>query len=588
MDDTESQLFRAVTCIRSNELEEAKLAIEECRNTMDPTIRSFISESYARAYMPCVVNLQNLAELEEIIAHLQRGASLTKPLPPNNSRPVRESFLQNHLNRESYVDVMPRVTPQSLRIAQQDDLGRLQKIWTARLLGVDRDIKVWQHVMLVRSLILEPKDDVDVWLKYARLCRKSGHLNLAASALASVGANVFMESISIDPNMPILNVHMLEQETNNPVVAFAYLKHLWAENKEELALRQLHFLIEALEAYDESDELVALRVQAYTQLGKWQVALTEPKKHSDTLFDQVLSCLNTATRLDPTNGKAWHEWALMNFRATESSRDDPAALERYASAAIHGFFKSISFGHRRYDVTKDVLRLLTLWFNYGGRSEVHSAMSLGLNEVSIDTWLEFIPQLIARLHSPALNMNTLLHQLLTRIGQHHPQALIYPITVASTSVGTKRKLAAEGILAAVRRHSPQLVQEAELVSRELIRVAILWNELWHGALEEASRLYFAVRDTKAMLNELAPLHKLMDGIGKTEEPTLREIAFYQAFARDLQQAKAWTDRYEMTQCTDDLSQAWDLYFNVFNRIKKQIANLSTLELANVGPRLLSV
>ena len=28
------------------------------------------------------------------------------------------------------------------------------------------------------------------------------------------------------------------------------------------------------------------------------------------------------------------------------------------------------------------------------------------------------------------------------------------------------------------------------VSEELIRVAILWHELWHEGLEEASRLYF--------------------------------------------------------------------------------------------------
>jgi FKBP12-rapamycin complex-associated protein len=28
------------------------------------------------------------------------------------------------------------------------------------------------------------------------------------------------------------------------------------------------------------------------------------------------------------------------------------------------------------------------------------------------------------------------------------------------------------------------------VSQELIRIAILWHEEWHEALEEASRLYF--------------------------------------------------------------------------------------------------
>lgn len=37
---------------------------------------------------------------------------------------------------------------------------------------------------------------------------------------------------------------------------------------------------------------------------------------------------------------------------------------------------------------------------------------------------------------------------------------------------------------------PKLVEEARLVSEELIRCAILWHELWHEALDDASRLYF--------------------------------------------------------------------------------------------------
>ena len=39
----------------------------------------------------------------------------------------------------------------------------------------------------------------------------------------------------------------------------------------------------------------------------------------------------------------------------------------------------------------------------------------------------------------------------------------------------------------MRVHSPSLVDQAELVSRELIRVAVLWHEQWHDALEDASR-----------------------------------------------------------------------------------------------------
>lgn len=53
---------------------------------------------------------------------------------------------------------------------------------------------------------------------------------------------------------------------------------------------------------------------------------------------------------------------------------------------------------------------------------------------------------------------------------------------------------------------PPAAAQAALVSTELIRVSILWHEVWHAALEEASRLYFQASDADAMLAALAPLH----------------------------------------------------------------------------------
>ena len=62
------------------------------------------------------------------------------------------------------------------------------------------------------------------------------------------------------------------------------------------------------------------------------------------------------------------------------------------------------------------------------------------------------------------------------------------------------------------------------VSTELIRMAILWHEMWHEALEEASRQYFGESNVEAMLNTLMPLHEMMAHNGPT---TLKEIAFVQ-------------------------------------------------------------
>lgn len=61
------------------------------------------------------------------------------------------------------------------------------------------------------------------------------------------------------------------------------------------------------------------------------------------------------------------------------------------------------------------------------------------------------------------------------------------------------------------------------MSEELIRVAILWHELWHEGLEEASRLYFGERNVKGMFATLEPLHQMME----RGPQTLKETSFNQ-------------------------------------------------------------
>jgi len=93
--------------------------------------------------------------------------------------------------------------------------------------------------------------------------------------------------------------------------------------------------------------------------------------------------------------------------------------------------------------------------------------------------------------------------------------------VATKSVKEQRKQAAEMILSNMREHSSALVQQAILVSEELIRVAILWHEQWHEGLEDASRLYFGEHNVPGMFGVLQPLHSLMEN----GPDTLKEISF---------------------------------------------------------------
>lgn len=58
----------------------------------------------------------------------------------------------------------------------------------------------------------------------------------------------------------------------------------------------------------------------------------------------------------------------------------------------------------------------------------------------------------------------------------------------------------------------ELCSQALIVSRELIRVAILWHELWHEGLEEASRLYFTEKNPDGMIAALEPLYEMLEQV----------------------------------------------------------------------------
>jgi FKBP12-rapamycin complex-associated protein len=54
----------------------------------------------------------------------------------------------------------------------------------------------------------------------------------------------------------------------------------------------------------------------------------------------------------------------------------------------------------------------------------------------------------------------MVNTLLTDVGRAHPQALIYPLTVASKSASRIRKKAASLVMDRLREHSPRLVEQA--------------------------------------------------------------------------------------------------------------------------------
>lgn len=59
-----------------------------------------------------------------------------------------------------------------------------------RLKGCQSDVDVWQRILQVRSLVLNPTEDAAMWIKFANLCRKSDRKILAEKTLNSLLGHV--------------------------------------------------------------------------------------------------------------------------------------------------------------------------------------------------------------------------------------------------------------------------------------------------------------------------------------------------------------------------------------------------------------
>ncbi|KAF9929593.1 phosphatidylinositol kinase- protein kinase tor1 [Linnemannia zychae] len=545
-ESTDRAFFKAILSLHRNQIPQAQQQIDLTRTLLDTELTALVSESYSRAYNT-VVRVQMMAELEEVIAYKRYS-----------DQPERQSTIR--------------------------------KTWMKRLLGCERNIEIWQRVIKVHAMALTPAEDMVMRIKFTNLCRKSGRLRLAEQSLVSlIGSK----------NSELEFANMVQ--VTHPQVVYTKLKYMWATGIHEQTLQCLRQFTDRLasdlglgsaganataltaagQSEGSNEDFSRLLARCYLKQGEWQFALQDGWTHDS--IEHILMPYRYAKHLDKGWYKAWHTYALANFDVISFfEKEGPAAANQvypYVVPSVTGFFRSIALSDG--NSLQDTLRLLTLWFKFGHRKEVNEALTKGYPTVSIDTWLQVIPQLIARIHAPSPSVHRLIHQLLSDVGKAHPQVLVYSLTVASKSPSQFRKNAALAIMDNMRVHSPVLVDQASMVSQELLRVAILWHEMWEEGLEEASTLNAqGGRNIDAMLDILEPLHRM---ILKPPE-TMHEVSFVKAFGEKLERAYGCCTRFRQTRDVSELNRAWDIYFQVFHSIRK-LPRLNTLDLPYVSPQL---
>ena len=431
-----------------------------------------------------------------------------------------------------------------------------------------------------------------------------------------------------------LNYHHLSilSMRNQHRLYFAYLKHLWLTDRQQDAMYRLNRLCDVVDLVSHCEDVDdnSLRGNCWLTLGEWKIEqATSPSSCiPESLQVDVLACFKRAILLENCGCgyRTWHAWALLNFRIALqiSDRDDNATnstkqsnrtslmvQRNHVIAAVKGFVNAINFGTKRFSasVQQDMLNLLTCLFRYGEMEGVAKVIRQYVATVPAEAWLGVLPQLLARIHIKTPSVRSVLHPLLIKLGEKHPQALMFPLSVLLKSPVAERKNSAESLMNTLKAHSSALVEEALIVSNELIRVAILWLETWHEGLEDASRLYFGEGNVSGMLDLLLPLHEQLEKGPETH----REVDFIKNFGQDLAQAHRHIKEYvalvtaggqeiptgpvqsaydptgrlvrQSEEAETAINKAWDIYYTVFRRINKQLPSLTKLELDQCSPAL---
>jgi FKBP12-rapamycin complex-associated protein len=523
-DGFERCFFTAIISAKEDKFDQAQLFIEKARKIICTDFVALLGESYNRAYKQAI-QIQQLTELEEAVQF--------KTCPSKERRDL------------------------------------ILKMWRDRLDGCQRDVDVWQQILYVRSLVVSPHEDIPTWLKFASLCRKSGRNNMSHKILVTL--------LGSDP----IQNYESKISFSSPRVSYSFLKHMWASGYRDTALQHLRNLAIHLDSSSDFLKDGILLSRCHFRLAQWELDhIISP--YDENSVSSVLIHLQKSTGYDPKCYKAIHWLALINYQLVFQNdiKDSDLSKTEGIVAAVKGFFSSIDLGGDM--CFQDTLRLLNLCFRFGALPKVEKALHDGFASVSIDVWLTVIPQIIARINASKPQVRQLLHNLLQSLGQKHPQALIYPLTVASKATNLSRKSAALNLLKSMKKHSELLVDQAEMFSYELIRTAVLWHEMWHEGLEQASNMYFGSKNIEGMMLTLEPLHKMIE-LGSE---TLHEVSFLQSYGKELSEAKEWCERYKDSKNESDLNQAWELYCSVFRKIDKLVKQITDVQLQHVSPKLL--
>ncbi|KAF9114717.1 Serine/threonine-protein kinase smg1 [Mortierella sp. AM989] len=310
-------------------------------------------------------------------------------------------------------------------------------------------------------------------------------------------------------------------------------------------------------------------------------------------------------------------------------------LESYR-LAIHGYFRFLQFTALEFECSKPkskdgageqveveisqsaisdeitaTLRLLRLLAKHGG--QLYDAFHENLVNINVSPWINIIPQLFARLDHPEKPVQTLITDLLCKIGEQYPQLIVFHCVVGANSAHNsscqRRLLTFIGDFL-IKSH-PALVSQVQHLIRELERITVLWEEVWY------KKIIVSLPELKNTLQELTEQFQGLDtivGLGTEDKITVMADNYRQsvipllATFESLQESNVYPesnherwfnstfrDRIRAALSCLRSPKAWSNLFEGLTMLKeihmdlgKELSGTRVLQLSDLSPELASI
>ncbi|OMJ18872.1 Phosphatidylinositol 3-kinase tor2 [Smittium culicis] len=435
--------------------------------------------------------------------------------------------------------------------------------------------------------------------------------------------NIFLNSETFDE---LVNTSIF------PETIFTHLKYKWAIQERTYAIKNLKLLVENLsksvgfnfdsfcdtvvnnqkssakrytfienEPISESPCFRLLSNLYYTK-AEW---LLEINKHIFDIGDhefiddsnryntseKILNLYLASLKFDKNSYNSWNSLAVWHCKKMsqiemEVSNDLSESIKKHIIPSIHSFFKSIDLSDS-FTEFQDLLQLLKIWFKYGHLTPVSEEMAKRFNDIDPICWIQVLPQIIARVDSPHIQIISTIKKLLIKLGKSYPESILFPLTVSRKISPSNIKNLAFKVIETLRYDFPELIYQSDLVADELSKVATSIEEKWLSSIDEASRKYFICHDIDGMMDILISLISST----KSTTKTIVEERFYQEYQVHISEISLFIEKLAFSKNNEDLdivrviNRIWISLKKMFIKFESKSKKINIINLQEYSPKL---